>query len=82
MPNGNGGSSPYAVIVFLFVVALIAVFLILKYAWGIILIMTVFMWFDCFAPAISTIKRKILVTLIAAIPFFISVSFALSYPKH
>jgi hypothetical protein len=77
--NGNGGYSPYAVIVFLAVVALVAVFLIGKFAWFIISFMLLFMWFDCYAPLISTIKQKIIITLIALVPIALSIAFAVRF---
>ncbi len=80
--SGNGGYSPYAVIVFLALIALIIICLIGKYAWFVISFMLVFMWFDVFNPPIDTLKKKIIITAISLVPIALSIAFAIRYSGH
>lgn len=77
--SGNGGYSPYAVIVFIALLILIAFFIIGKYVWIFLSVMLFFMWDDMFSIVIKTKKQKIIITIIALILIILSLEFALKY---
>jgi len=76
--SGNGGYSPYAVIIFILLLVFVAIWLFCSYVWIIIPIIAFFLWKS---PKIS-LYWKIGCSVILTPIFFFSLIFMLEYmPK-